>query len=560
MFEPLDDLIRREMERERVPGAAIALIQSGEVSHSAGYGYADLQERAPVTPATRFGAASITKPVLATALMQQCERGRLDLDRPVDDYLAPVRFANPYNEPVTARRLLTHTAGLPVGNLPAAPGAASLREHVEAGARVVHLPGSEIVYANWGYDALGYLLGVLAGRPWHEHVCEALLPALEMASSEIGTVPDARGHFESALDDELRAIAQPPSAVDPPLAAGSLVSTAEDLARFLIPHLCGGRYRDRRVLSRESVADMHAVHAKAGSTQSGMGLGFRVTQRRGRTLICHGGNGQGTTNLVAALPDRGSDRGCGVVLLSNLSSAERFRSVVGNAALALLEGARTAIAPGSAPDPSLEAPIHGRYRSTYWDNEVEVERAGDALRLVVRRAFVAPRREWSSRLEPLGSSRYLARGGMFDGFELEFESRGDATRFYGGVYPFCFERVGAVSQPVEVDAAAELTGSWSGTCDSPLGPLPLFLEIEGPERATATALTADGAALEAFAAERGRVAGQLELDVPNLGRFTLFLRLAVRHGALCGPVHARGESGEFEMPTELHRSDAGAGA
>src|SRR5207237_103842 len=89
----------------------------------------------------------------------------------------------------------------------------------------------------------------------------------------------------------------------------------------------------------------------------------------------------------------------------------------------------------------------------------------------------------TGRLTPEGG-RWRADGGMFDGCELDFETTADGRpRFYGGLYPFEFVadddvNVNVVTLPVEVDETGELTGAWAGTTDTPLGPIPLELDVD----------------------------------------------------------------------------------
>lgn len=539
MWNELEDVILREIEADCVAGLCIALVREGETVHEASYGSADLERGVPMTPEVSFDAASITKALVATALMPFARAGSLDLDAPVEAYLEGIRFENPFPEPVTTRQLLTHTAGLPVGNAPADPAATTLRACVQAGARVTQAPGARIVYANWGYDTLGYLLGLLAGRPWHEHVQEAWLEPLGMTHSRIGARPEARGHYVSAVDGLTRPLDRPENAIDPPTPAGSLVSTVGDLARFLALHLRGGRSGERRFLDAETVDEMHRVHVERGRG-AGMGLGFRVDRFEGATRIGHGGDGLGTTNWIAALPERG----VGFALLMNLSGAQSARSQIGTAALRLLMDARSAAPPRA---PSAARPKPGRYRSGFWDIEIDVDSDAQGARCRVVDGLVMGLQRAESRLTPLGDGAFLGAGGWFDGFTLQLE--GDTL--HGGLYPYSFERIGETPGLDAVDDDAILTGYWRGECASPLGPLALEITVRPGPTATLSILTADGAPIDALCAAEGRLEGESAVEVAGFGAVTLFVRLEARGGGLVGRLHARGSFGEIGMPTEL---------
>jgi CubicO group peptidase (beta-lactamase class C family) len=545
----LDEQIRAAMDREGTPGLAIALVRGGEVVHAEGYGLLEAQGAQPVLAGSLFGAASITKPVLASALLRAAEAGWLALDDPVERHIAPLRFEQPPGPRVTLRHLLTHTAGLPVGNAPAAPTAKTLREQVAAGAHAVEAAGRRILYANWGWDILAYVLGEVAGRPWHEHVRETLLAPLGMERSRIGVLPEARGHFRSGLDGRIYPCADPRSEVEPPTGAGSLVTSAADLARFLALHVRGGELGGRRLLQRESIAEMHRVQYATGAAAGGMGIGFRVDRWRGRLRIGHGGDGVGTTNLAAALPEEGA----AFALLTNLGEGQALRSELGHAALCCLTGEPLERAPAPPGSPA-GSPPEGRYRSTFWSIDVDLRGEGGAATASVAAGLVAPATPAVSRLVPLGGQRFEGAGGMFAGCELEFgvDETGRPC-FYGGVYPFTFERTGDVPPPPgPPDSRLDPNGAWSGRCESPLGPVPVEIEVAGGAF-RASLLTARSHAAETPHVAEGRVEGELSVSLPGLGAWRLFLRLEAHGGALLGLIHARGDSAEIRMPVRLER-------
>jgi CubicO group peptidase (beta-lactamase class C family) len=558
----IDEAIRAEMERARLAGLAIAMVSGQRIIWSQGYGSADIEAGRPMTPDTVFAVQSVTKPVVATALMQCFERGQFDLDDPVNDHFAPIRLQNQFEEqaPVTIRRLLTHTAGLPVDigvSLPPMQPR-SLEEHVATVVKTVRPPGGEIVYANWGYDAIGYLIQRLTGRPFDEYLRDSVFEPLGMDSSAIGAAPEgrpvAKGDFLSAVDGTRHAAELLPWALKPPNPSGALFSTVKDLARFLIAHLNGGVYEDARIIKADTVAEMHRLHAPSGNSAGGMGLGFRVDCHRGKHLICHGGDGLGYTIFLAGLPDEK----VGVVLAMNTGNAQTSRSVVANAALRLLapddEPAGPLADTAQSTDPNQ---ISGAYRSTFWDIEAEIRISDGFPVATINRGLIVGSGGDSSTLLPVGVGLYRAEGGFFDGFDLAFElgDNSKAARFFGGVYPFQFEREGDASAARElvVDEIADLTGRWSGNVESPLGTLPFLLDVTAGSTATVTALSARDAAVEEFSAASGRVSGAFDVIVPGYGDFRVFLRLSAAAGKLRGYAFARSKFGEVSMSMELTR-------
>src|SRR6476661_9304863 len=161
--------IERHLEAG-VVGVAIAIVVGNEVRAAGGFGRLDMDRADQVTAQTRFPIQSVTKTIVASAVMQWVERGAIGLDDPVNRHLAPIAVTNAWEarNPVTIRQLLTHTAGLPVsvgwGSSP------TLEEMVANEVATEFEPGTRLIYANWGYNVVGHLIARLAGVPWDQAV------------------------------------------------------------------------------------------------------------------------------------------------------------------------------------------------------------------------------------------------------------------------------------------------------------------------------------------------------------------------------------------------------
>ncbi len=561
MFDKLEQLIHSELERSGVPGLAIALVKDEDVVWSHGFGYADLQKKRPVTPSVPFSIQSVTKPVVTTAFMQWHERGRFLLDDPVNNHLIDVQVENEWeaSNPVTIRRLLTHTSGLPV-DVEAAPPtsetAVPLSAYLADVAKTVRPPGADMVYANWGYDLIGLLVGQFADQSYEEYLRQHVLEPLDMTSTGIEEPPDvAKGYFLSALDGRHYAPEPMTWPTQPPRPCGSLYSTVEDLARFLIAHLNGGLYKERQILSAQTVDQMHSLQARCGPLDSGMGLGFRVDNASGRRLICHGGDGTTFTAFIGAYPEEK----VGAVVLINMGRAQTTRSVVANAALRTLLGDYHAL---DLADLRRQADadwsgIAGRYVSNYWSIDATISAADGLAVANVEGAIVATEGGERSYLEFQEPNVARAHGGPFDGFDLGFEP-GDgntAPRFYGGLYATRYDWQGEAPSASElsVDVTADVVGEWSGSVASPLGPLPMTLGISDAQSAIVTTLSVAKEPVAEFSAKKGHVHGSAQVSLPGFGEFDIFLRLRASQGKLVGRVYARGAFGEVPMRAELIR-------
>jgi CubicO group peptidase (beta-lactamase class C family) len=517
-----------------VAGAAVAIVEDGRVMRSETFGVAHVDTGEAVTRDTRFRIQSVTKTVVAIAVLRLVERGSFGLDEPVADLLGAARVANAWERarPVTVRSLLTHTAGLPVTM---GPGTGrTLAAHVAEDVATEVPPGTHVRYANWGYDVLGYLLECATGRPWDAVVRDEVLAPLGMFDTSTDPTHGrvAAGHTSSNV--ERRVIPCAPGPAPYPSPAGSLVSTGTDVARLLVALLGDGS----PVLTEASIDTMRRVHAAVGP-HGGMGLGLRVDRRGEHAFVCHGGDGEGFTTFAGGRPG-----GRGVVILLNTNGASVARSEI----------MRAALPPSvAAPGPQSTRPPTGRFRSTFWDVRAEVSEAGGEPAVAVPHGTVSFS-DSTTRLVASGD-RWLGIGGLFDGWELDFDTTTEGDpRFCGGAYPFGFVRddTPIVRVPDVVEQNVDMTGAWTGTVVTPLGELPLTLQItaDGPLALTVAGIVVDARAGHAV---DGRVNASFGLDAPGLGTWTLHTRLGVVDGSLVGLTYARGDVGEFAIPTVLTR-------
>jgi CubicO group peptidase (beta-lactamase class C family) len=316
----LEDTIAAEMDRSGLTGLAIALVKYNEIVWSNAYGTANVDTSEALTTAMRFSIMSVTKTMIATAMMQLRDEGHFQLDDPANQYLAPARIANDFDaeSPVTIRQLMTHTSGLPVLTVEGRHGKITLDEYVNQFARTTRRPGTEIVYANSAFVAMGVLIERFSGMRVDEYLRARIFEPLGMTSARLANPEDgdehATGHYKSFVDGNVRTLPLPEWSTIPNSPAGGVWSTVEDVAKFVAAHLNGGG----TLLSRETADEMHDLHVRQGSSRGGQGLGWRVTRSNGRKLICHGGDGGGFTAFAGAYPADG----IGIVLLINTGAMQ----------------------------------------------------------------------------------------------------------------------------------------------------------------------------------------------------------------------------------------------
>jgi len=535
------EVIEGQLARGLV-GVSAAVVVGDEIAWSAGFGVADLSQPVPMTPTSTCCIQSVSKSLVATAVMHFVEVGTIRLDDPVNAYLGDVQIANEWEaeDPVTIRQLLTHTAGLPVSFGWAS--SASLEEDVAQHVATEARPGARLVYANGGYDVLGLVLARVGGRGWDRVVAEAVTVPLGMTATGVVTDKDdsrAVGHVFSHGDGSMAVLPPGPSLYEPPPPSGSMVSTAEDLARFLIAHLNGGG----AVLSPETMQEMHRLHVRVGPGGGGMGLGFRVDQRGGRPFFCHGGDGNGFTTFIGGHPEER----VGIVVLINTGGVQEARSAIVRAGLAAVLEETPAHRDGSG----LTEHFAGGYRSTYWDFRAELSQGREGEQLAVLGPMLSS--ESTSHLSRL-DDRWRGEGGIFDGWELDFADGPDeACHFYGGVYPFEFvtDDTPIIRVPTSVDESGDLTGVWAGTMDTPVGPVPFELHVDPPNSVTVTTMGVTDLAMSDATANAGWVNGRFDLQIPDIGALTVFVRLGLVHGQLDGMAYVTMVFGEYAIPMRL---------
>jgi CubicO group peptidase (beta-lactamase class C family) len=306
-----DDIVRTEMERQHIPGLAIAVIQNGEPVRLEGYGIANLEHNVPVTPRTAFKLASVSKQFLAAAMLLLSDEGRVSLDHPVKKY---IEDAPPSWDSVTIRHLLSHTGGLvrecPAFNAyKAIPDADLVRSAFSR--PLAFAPGEKYQYSNAGYFAAAEIIRRLSGRNWEAFVRDRLfLPAGMVSSHPTSTtqlIPNrADGYDWTAAGYQNAAdyIAVRPS--------GAFVSTLEDMVRW------DAALDTDKPLNAALREQMWKPVSLNDRSSSGYSLGWNIAERKGRRVLHHGGSMPGFRTHYARFPDERVS----LIVLSNSSSGQ----------------------------------------------------------------------------------------------------------------------------------------------------------------------------------------------------------------------------------------------
>lgn len=307
----LDGFMPLALDTGDIAGAVVVVVKDGEVLLQKGYGYRDLAAGAPVDPEdTLFRPGSVSKLFTWTAVMQLVEKGQLDLDADVNQY---VDFTLPERDgkPVTLRQIMTHTTGMEeqirglIGSDASqlVPLGDALKRWVP---ERIHVPGSTPAYSNYATALAGYIVERVSGQSFDDYVEQHILHPLGMRQSS----------FRQPLQPELLAKmsqgyasasdAQPkPYELINLAPAGSLAATGADMARFMLAHLGKGAHGDARILSEATAEAMHRTGQATVGPLNQMMLGFYETSVNGRRAIAHGGDTQWFHSDLQLFPDDG---------------------------------------------------------------------------------------------------------------------------------------------------------------------------------------------------------------------------------------------------------------
>ena len=287
----MDGYLPYALERGRIPGAVVVVVRGGEVVLEKGYGYSDVAKRAPVLPETTlFRPGSVSKLLTWTAVMQQVEAGKIDLDKDVNAYL-DFKIPPFEGKPVTMRNIMTHTAGFEesVRHLISSDPKAvmTLKKQMPlALPERVFAPGTTPAYSNYATALAGYIVERVSGENFDNYIENHIFKPLGMAHSSFRQPLPVRlaPHMSKGYPD----ITQKPEPFEMviPAPAGSLSSSGADMAKFMIAHLNNGA----GLMKPETAKMMHDFKAPGVGPLNSMALGFYEQWVNGHRAIAHGGD------------------------------------------------------------------------------------------------------------------------------------------------------------------------------------------------------------------------------------------------------------------------------
>jgi CubicO group peptidase (beta-lactamase class C family) len=354
----IEENIPLYMTESKLPGFSIAVVKDGETIYAEGFGARDPKRNLPATADTLYGIGSITKSFLAIGIMQLVEEGKIRLDDPVSQHI-PFELGIP-GKPITIHHLLTHSLGIPSlatsgvalgrglgfdNGIPLGSAKDFYRLVNGAQGEIVADPGERFFYHNAAWRMLGHIIQEKSGMPFHRYLKEKVINPLGMQRTTL-SVRD----FESDPNHIVPHLKKGDGSIEPTrfpypdpddnpefsfiAGAGGIVSSVNEMTRYLHAQMEKGEYEGGRLASEESFEKMQALHIRRTDGyygEYGYGYGLGITPDfLGRKMLSHGGSIVVSTAYMAFVPDLKA----GVIMMGN--SASLPYATIAESILALL--------------------------------------------------------------------------------------------------------------------------------------------------------------------------------------------------------------------------------
>jgi CubicO group peptidase (beta-lactamase class C family) len=321
----LDTEIERIFQQSSCPGLAVGVIKDRELIYAKGFGVTNLKTGGEVTPQTLFHMASVTKPFVATSIVQLFEQERLSLDDRIVEYLPYFEMRDERYATLTIRQFLTHSSGMPDvedyhwEEPEYDEGALERFVRSLSDQELLFEPGEQFTYSNMAFEILGDLIAKVSGQSFADYVKEHILLPLDMNDSSI-LIRDvdpallANGHVQEE-GGEVR-VTEHYAYNRRHRPSSCLYSNVVDMSRWAIANMNRGELEGRRILDESSYELLWAPAVEVGVRDYRLvhvGLSWFLSDYAGYQTVFHGGGDIGYRTHFVMVPDAG----VAVIVLSN---------------------------------------------------------------------------------------------------------------------------------------------------------------------------------------------------------------------------------------------------
>ena len=427
VFARLDEYIARHMRETGAPGMTLSLANRDGLIRASTYGYADTKAGSRVVPETMFEIGSISKSFVGLLLMQLRDEGKLDLNKPISEYLPWLKINSKF-EAITTHHILSHTGGL--------PGAPLLLDALLGELWTAYAPGKRFLYSNTGYNILGFLIEAVDKRPFADSMRARMLVPLAMTASAPIITNDLRKVMAVGYEPLSEGKPFPtrgPLAeaqwIEVDIAAGSIASTPADMAKYIRMLLNRGALPKGRLISEESFTlfTKPAITSPYRGEPASYGYGLWVSDIEGHTRLRH------TGGMVAFSSSIDVDLTAGIGAFASVNANLRGYRPVSVTKYAV-ELFNASLAGKSLPDPPAAPPAPDEVKNAAEYAGVYTSPDGKKLELVAEgEKLILVHGHRRIVLERAGGDRFIVKHPDFESFLLGFtrENKEVTQAFHG---------------------------------------------------------------------------------------------------------------------------------
>ena len=456
-LQTIEEKVEKRRAELGIPGMSLVIVKDGEIIYMKGLGYKDFENKVPVTPDTQFAIGSATKAFTALSVLMSADEGKINLDDSPKKYLSYFKMYDPDTDKnMTVRDLMNHSSGLNRTDLAMITGRLTRQELIQVAgeAKPMAKLREKWFYQNIMFAAAGETVAQAQKMPWEKFVPERIFKPLGMTNStmsmvEMQKVKDYSFGYEYNFDTkETRRL--PFREIDQVAPAGSINSSARDMAKWITFVMNGGTVGGKRLVSEKGFDEW--TKKQMNITPDGKiayGLGWFLRQWNGLKVIEHGGNIDGFNALVAMIPEKK----LGFVMLTNVSGSPLgselmpivWENILGNPNPPQPEASKTNGTLVFPPEKEV-----GKYRLEAAGVDIEIKMDGGKLTMTVPG-------QPTYTLESVGARRYKLAGAP-SGFFVTFKDTEAFLEQPQGNYTL--PKAGAEQKPANPQALKELVGKY----------------------------------------------------------------------------------------------------
>jgi CubicO group peptidase (beta-lactamase class C family) len=322
-LQAIEDKVESRRKELGIPGISLVIVKDDQIIYMKGLGYKDFENKIAVTPDTQFAIGSATKAFTALSVLMAMDEGKLSLEDSPKKYLPYFKMYDPETDKnIQIRDLMCHASGLNRTDLAMITGKLNRKELIQVAAQAK--PTAKLrekwQYQNIMFTAAGEIASTVENKPYNKLIAERIFAPLGMTNSNLSMKQMAKAKdYSFGYDynfDTKATTKRPFRDIDEIAPAGSINSSARDMAEWLRFVMNGGTVNGKRLVSEKGYAEWVKPQMKIAGTMD-YSFGWFLQQWNGLKVVQHGGNIDGFNSLVAMIPEKK----LGFVLLTNVSGS-----------------------------------------------------------------------------------------------------------------------------------------------------------------------------------------------------------------------------------------------